>query len=161
MGERIELICKDLTPSLAIPVSRRQSRRPNWINTKGERRMMTDYIAPILATDQFHIGPLLDQPSGSLWQISRTILTKTNVCMIGVSDCVAPVNSLCAQNIFFPVESGSHRSGCFCSFRCMGAFGQYVGRLRSGKVLGTLQGVSIGPLDTEHLLPVEATFHLI
>lgn len=25
----------------------------------------------------------------------------------------------------------------------------------SGKVLGTLQGVSIGPLDTEHLLPLD------
>ena len=46
------------------------------------------------------------------------------------------------------------RSACFSSFRSVGAFGQYVA-LRSGKVLGTLQGVSMGPLDTQHLLPLD------
>ena len=45
-------------------------------------------------------------------------------------------------------------SACFSSFRSVGAFGQYVA-LRSGKVLGTLQGVSMGPLDTQHLLPLD------
>ena len=36
--------------------------------------------------------------------------------MIGVSDCVAPVNSLCAQNIFFLLRADPIDQGAFAPF---------------------------------------------
>ena len=105
--------------------------------------MDDDRYWPLL---QFPYWPQINSTFSLYW---LTDLSMTNQVhnmwtnTTGVSDCIAPVSF--PKYLFLDLIYQR-------AFRCMGAFGQYV----AGKVLVcTLQGVSIGPLDTEHLLPLD------